>query len=433
MTQRATILAAAVTHVGNVREHNEDAWFFDESAGVFLVCDGMGGHAAGEVASELAIKTVRETWTSAAVGRAATAWAETGTADAKRALLAALRDGAHAAHRAISSEADADPHKKGMGTTFVGVMVVGGDAVLAHAGDSRAYLVREGIAMQLTEDHTLLAKLLGAGIDVDVDGDGARFKTMLTNALGIGNEPHASTFLIPLTDGDRLLLCSDGISEYVEEAEVGEVLSRAANPQRAAQQLVDMALTRGGQDNATAIVLRVVEVGAHVRSAELLRKDDAASAACGLYAKLTPQKRLRAQRIAIARDLGRGEIVPAHTLGDRVAWIVLEGEVERDGVRVGPGALLYPESLIPDRPMIERDRLYRTAAPVRGLVLRSDDFQEVCADDPELAEPLLEGLTTAMSASAAASSSRLPRAATAPTEPPSGGGPPSEGVPGETE
>jgi serine/threonine protein phosphatase PrpC len=435
MSPRASIVAATVTHVGNVRDHNEDAAFVDEQAGVFLVCDGMGGHAAGEVASAIAIQVVREKWTSPVVTRAATAWAETGTADAKRALLAALRDGAHAAHAAISAEAEADTQKRGMGTTFVGVLVVGADAVLVHAGDSRAYLVREGIAMQLTEDHTLLAKLLAAGIDVDVNGDGARFKTMLTNALGIGAEPHASTFLISLHDGDRLLLCSDGVTEYVAEAEVGEVLTQAATPGGAAQQLIDMSLARGGHDNATAVVLEIVEVGAHKRVPDPLKKDAAAVAACPLYARLSPQKRLRGLRIAIGRELPAGEVVPAHTLGDRVAWVVLDGEVERDGVASGAGALLYPESLIPDRPMVARDNLYRTKTEVRGLVLRSDDFQELCADDLELAEPILEGLAGAIGAqaAAAASASKLPRAAPAPAEPPSGTGTTSEGVPSETE
>ena len=430
MSPRATISAATVTHVGNVRDHNEDAAFIDEQAGVFLVCDGMGGHAAGEVASALAIKVVREKWTSVEVGRAATAWAETGTAEAKRALLAALRDGAHAAHNAISAEAEADSQKRGMGTTFVGVLIVGADAVLVHAGDSRAYLVREGIAMQLTEDHTLLAKLLAAGIDVDVNGDGARFKTMLTNALGIGSEPHASTFVVPLTEGDRLLLCSDGVTEYVAEAEVGEVLTQAASPGGAAQQLVDMSLARGGHDNATAVVLRVAEVGASKRAPELLKKDAAAVAACSLFAKLSPQKQLRGLRIAISRDLPPGETVPAHTLGDRVAWIVLDGEVERDGVASGAGALLYPESLIPDRGNVERDRLFRTRTEVRGLVLRSDDFQELCADDAELAELILEGLAGAIGAqaAAAAAAAKLPRPPVQ-TDPPSGTGTTSEGVP----
>src|SRR5690606_15765997 len=110
------------------------------------------------------------------------------------------------------------------GTTVVAGMVIGSEVVFAHAGDSRAYLVRDGIAMQLTEDHTLLQRLLAAGIDVDVSGDGARFRSMLTNALGIGEECKVSTFVVPIADGDRFMLCSDGISEYVPEAEVGEVL-----------------------------------------------------------------------------------------------------------------------------------------------------------------------------------------------------------------
>jgi hypothetical protein len=315
-----------------------------------------------------------------------------------------------------------------MGTTFVGALVIGADAVMVHAGDSRAYLVREGIAMQLTEDHTLLAKLLAAGIDVDVDGDGSRFKTMLTNALGIGTEPNASTFLVPLTDGDRVLLCSDGISEYIAEAEIGEVLTRAPSPSRAAQQLVDMALARGGHDNATAVVFKVVEAGASKRAPEQLRKDDAAVARCTLYARLSLQKRLRALRIAIARDVPANEIVPAHTLGDRVAWVVLEGEVTRDGVRHGPGALLYPESLLPDRSPVERDKLYKTAGEIRALVVRSDDFQELCGDDPELAELILEGLATAIGEQLV-----KPRAKTPPPVEDAGAGETSEGVPSEAD
>ena len=438
MRQRASIVAAEVTHVGNVRDHNEDASFVDADAGLFLVCDGMGGHAAGEVASALAIEVVRQRWTSPEVTRAATAWAETGTADARRALLGLLRDGAHAAHAAIAAAAEADSQKRGMGTTFVGVLIVGSDALLVHAGDSRAYLVRDGIAMQLTEDHTLLAKLLAAGIDVDVDGDGARFKTMLTNALGIGSEPHASTFAIALADGDRVMLCSDGVSEYVAEAEVGEVLTRAPSPSRAAQQLVEMSLARGGHDNATAVVCKIVECGANARPVEQLRRDDAAIARCPLFARLNPQKRLRALRVAINRELGANQVVPAHTLGDRVAWIVLDGEVDREGSPVvGPGSFLYPESLIPDRPNIERAKLYRTIGEVRGLVLRSDDFQELCADDIELAEPLLEGLATSLTVGHAGPSGVSSTAATAVMNavkaPAEGAGPTSEGVPSETD
>ncbi|HSR98953.1 MAG TPA: protein phosphatase 2C domain-containing protein, partial [Kofleriaceae bacterium] len=188
MAGRASIVGAAATHVGKVREHNEDAHYIDVDLGVFLVCDGMGGHAAGEVASATAIRAIRHAWASTGLHDIAEQWLERGTADAKKRLLDVVRAGVTSAHDAILSEAGRDDSKSGMGTTLVGAMVVGGELVFAHAGDSRAYLVRDGISMQLTEDHTLLARLVAAGIEVDVSGEGSRFRSMLTNALGIGEE-----------------------------------------------------------------------------------------------------------------------------------------------------------------------------------------------------------------------------------------------------
>jgi serine/threonine protein phosphatase PrpC len=117
-----------------------------------------------------------------------------------------------------------------MGTTFTGLVVVGGDAVIAHAGDSRAYLVRDGIAVQLTEDHTLLARLLASGMPLAEGPASARWKGVITNALGFGDDTRVVTFMVPLSDGDRLLLCSDGVSEYVGEAEVGQILVGQPEP-----------------------------------------------------------------------------------------------------------------------------------------------------------------------------------------------------------
>jgi len=389
---RASIVGAAATHVGNVREHNEDAHFFDADTGLFVVCDGMGGHAAGEVASAIAIRTLRARWASREVQAAIDAWIDSGTPEAKKQLLGIVRASVVAAHDAILAEAAQDDEKSGMGTTLVGAIIVGNELVFAHAGDSRAYIVRDGIAMQLTEDHTLLSRLLAAGIDVDVSGDGARFRSMLTNALGIGQECKVSTFVVPLADGDRFLLCSDGISEYVPEPEVGIVLTSQPSPARAAQKLIELALERGGADNATAVVIRVLEAGDSPRPVEHRRKDDTAIQACALWDKLSPQQRLRALRIALEREVAADERLPAHTLGDRVAWILIEGEVEQHGRRLGPGTLVYPQSLLGDMPAPDRDALAVTRADVRGLVLRADDFREVCDDDAELGELLLETL-----------------------------------------
>jgi serine/threonine protein phosphatase PrpC len=393
---RASIVGAAATHVGKVREHNEDAHFIDPDLGLFLVCDGMGGHAAGEVASELAIAAIRTAWESEALQGIAARWLERGTPDAKKQLLDVVRAGVQSAHDAILAEADRDDTKTGMGTTLVGAMVVGGELVFAHAGDSRAYLVRDGISMQLTEDHTLLARLLAAGIDVDVSGEGSRFRSMLTNALGIGDEVKVSVFVVPLADGDRFLLCSDGISEYVPENEVGEVLSRQTSPARAAQRLIELALERGGGDNATAVVVRVLEAGETPLPAEQRTKDDAAIGSCALWgSRVTPQQRLRALRIAIPREHNLGEKLPPHALGDRVAWIVVEGELVQDGMKLGPGALVYPELLVNPgeaAPLPERDALAVARSEVRALAIRADDFRELCDDDGELGEALLESL-----------------------------------------
>ncbi|HEX5060922.1 MAG TPA: protein phosphatase 2C domain-containing protein [Kofleriaceae bacterium] len=392
MAGRASIVGAAETSVGKVRDHNEDAHFIDPEAGILIVCDGMGGHAAGEVASALAVKTIRNRWSSEGVQRAIDSWHKLGTAEARKQLILAIQKGVVDAHDAIVAEAEADRGKAGMGTTLVGAIVVGGDVVFAHCGDSRAYIVRDNIAMQLTEDHTLLARLLAAGVDVDVDGDGMRFKSMLTNALGIGQECKVSTFIVPVADGDRFLLCSDGITEYVKEHEVGEVLSSSASPARACQRLVEMALARGGGDNATALVVRVLEAGETSRPAELLRREERAIHSCPLWAKVNPQQRLRALRIALPRDYALSEKLPAQTLGDRVAWIIVEGDLEQDGHVRGPGSLIYPEALLTDRPLPDKDGLAVAQSDIRVLAIRSDDFRELCEDDPELGEALLAAL-----------------------------------------
>lgn len=394
---RASIVGAAVTHVGNVREHNEDAHYFDAELGILIVCDGMGGHAAGEVASAIAIKTIRERWADPETLEVADVWLARGTAIAKKQLLTWLRDGVLAAHHAIVAEAERDTAKAGMGTTLVAAMIVGSELVFAHAGDSRAYMVRDGISTQLTEDHTLLQRLLAAGIEVDVTGDGARFRSMLTNALGIGQECKVTTFVVPLADGDRFMLCSDGISEYVEEAEVGEVLAKQPSPARAAQKLVELALERGGADNATAVVVRVLEAGDNPLPAAQRRRDDLTISLCDLWTeKVSPQQRLRAMRIAVTREIAPGEKLPAHSFGDRVAWIVIEGEVNQHGEPLGPGSFIYPESLIAGSQAPAPEGLAVARTEVRAVSIRSDDFRELCDEDPELGEALLESLAAIM-------------------------------------
>ena len=389
---KSTIVAAAMTHVGNVRDHNEDAYVADADEGVFVVCDGMGGHAAGEVASALGVRITQEHWMSAATQRAAADWAAASTLEARRTLLTAVKAGVMAAHRAICDQATEDPTKRGMGTTFTGLVVAGGDAIIAHAGDSRAYLVRGGIAMQLTEDHTLLARLLAAGLPMAEGQDIHRWKGVITNALGFGDDTKVITFIVPLSDGDKLLLCSDGVSEYVGEAEVGQVLASQLSPARAAQRLVELALERGGEDNATALVIKVIEAGESQVPAAQRQRDDEILGLCPLLEDLSPQQRLRALRIATNRDFVAGDVLPEAAMGSRVAWILMDGAVVIGGQTEDTGTLLYPEALLGQGPPRKADALAVAVAEVRAKAIRADDFLELAGEDPDLAEPMYAAL-----------------------------------------
>jgi serine/threonine protein phosphatase PrpC len=389
-----TVVAAAITHIGNVREHNEDSHWVDDISGSFVVCDGMGGHAAGEVASARACEVVRERWTAPDVQTAVDACA-TDPGGGRRSLLRALRAGVLAAHEQIVAESLSDLRKRGMGTTFVGLKLAGSHGVLAHAGDSRAYLVRDGIAEQLTEDHTLLARLAAAGVDVGVVGDGSRWRGVLTNALGIGDYTKVSTMALPLAAGDRFLLCSDGVSEYVSSEEIGAVLSAQPSPSRAAQRLVDLALERGGADNATALVVKVLEAGA--LSGARRREDDNVLSRCRLIARLTQPQRLRALRLAVEHELAEGATLPASTADDRLSWIILDGEIERGGGVLPAGSLIYPESLLVDRPPVDSRTLGKARTPVRALAIGQADFGELTVDEPDLAEPLFQALAEILS------------------------------------
>jgi PPM family protein phosphatase len=395
----STVIAAAVTHVGNVREQNEDDHLIDPDAQVFAVADGMGGHAAGEIASGAAVRLVAEAWTGPPMRGRVRAYAERGDLDSRRALVQAVREGVMHAHLSIVEEATIDPLKSGMGTTFTGFLVAGGDAVFAHAGDSRAYLVRDGIAMQLSEDHTLLARLAASGIepsDAAHGGPASRWKGVLTNALGIGDATRVSAFMVPLYSGDRILLCSDGVHDYLREVEIGQVLLEQPSPARAAQKLIDLALDRGGEDNATAVVIKVVEAGETRVPPEQHRRDQEALAACPLLAPLSPQERLRALRITTGREHEAGHELAPVALGERVAYVLLEGEVDSAGERVTAGALIYPEGLIAGTAMPERDERAQAATAVRLLTIRRDDFFEITEEDSDLGVKMYAVLATLM-------------------------------------
>lgn len=241
----------ARSEIGHARENNEDKFDFYEPdeepllaarGSVYLVCDGMGGHNAGQIASELAAKQFLHAYYHLG-----------GTAQeaARHAILQA--------HHYIAEMASKIPSRYGMGTTLTALILKQDEGILAHVGDSRCYRLREGVLEQLSRDHTLVARLVEQGILTPEQAKYHPQRNVIRQAVGVADpseplEPDIETF--PLQAGDLYLLCSDGLTDMVDDAEI-EAILRDEPPTRAAWRLVDRALANGGRDNITVVLVRV--------------------------------------------------------------------------------------------------------------------------------------------------------------------------------
>jgi serine/threonine protein phosphatase PrpC len=234
---------AVGTDPGPLREHNEDSWRIDETHGVFALADGMGGYKAGEVASEIAVRTVTEL---------------TGAlCEAGLAVADALCRAVAAAHAGIVEFAHARPECLGMGTTLVAAAIGGGQLTLVHVGDSRAYLLRDGRLSRLTVDHSLGQQMLAEGRLTEAQVRRVPARGILTRALGVAAEaPLPDLSVHRWCDGDLLMLCSDGLSDPLEDAAIATVLASGRdNLATCVRELVVAALSRGGTDNATVLLV----------------------------------------------------------------------------------------------------------------------------------------------------------------------------------
>jgi len=258
VTPRVKLEAWLVTDVGVVRDHNEDSAFMEISKGFFIVADGMGGHAAGEVASAMAVETVRATLENARpeIDEFRKAPTDTG----RRQLVQLLQNAVLSAHQAVYQRGQSEQDKAGMGTTLDVVLVAGPEAFVAHVGDSRTYLIREGRSSQITTDHTVAEVLVIEGKLTIEEAQVSPLRTILVNAIGVSADVGVEMAHVTLKRGDRILLCSDGLHDYFPiEEEIAQKLSAEA-PGKALKEMVELAKTRGGHDNITGITIHVVEI-----------------------------------------------------------------------------------------------------------------------------------------------------------------------------
>ncbi len=238
------------TDVGCVRDHNEDSLVVRPP--LFAVADGMGGHAAGEVASEIAVNVLAELAPEHPDGQALQAAVE----EANREIIRASRDGRG---------------REGMGTTMTACMLEGERLLIAQVGDSRAYLLHQGKLQQLTRDHSLMADMIEAGQLTPEEARHHPQRSVITRALGSDPNTRPDIYEINVDAGDRLLVCSDGLSSMVRNETIEATLRRVRDPQRCASQLVNEAIAAGGHDNVTVIVSNV-EGFAEKRRRKMARK-----------------------------------------------------------------------------------------------------------------------------------------------------------------
>lgn len=244
----------AATDTGRVRQLNEDAYALHEEQGLFVVCDGMGGAASGEVASRLAVQSVIDHLDGAAPESAGSDQANPA---GYRSQTIRLADAVRQANQSVYGHAQQDARHAGMGTTLVSAWIVEGIASVAHVGDSRAYLWRDDQFEPLTQDHSLVDAKVRAGLLTREESLQAEQQNVLLRALGQEPEVEVDLSEVPLRAGDYLLLCSDGLTRMVPEPAMAQVIARLRDPQRVCDDLIETANRNGGVDNITVVVVEV--------------------------------------------------------------------------------------------------------------------------------------------------------------------------------
>jgi len=388
----------AATDVGKKREVNEDNFLVDKKLSLFVVADGMGGHASGEVASHLAVHEFRN-WVDAGrdtVERYARGDAAVRPQDVLTLLEAAVQTAGHA----IYQKGQAEPEKRGMGTTTSALLIAGDRGFIAHVGDSRIYMLRAGQVVQLTEDHSLVNELIRRGRITREGLEGSpykAYKNAVTRAVGVYENVQGDTIDFEILPGDQFLLCSDGLHAYLDEPKIIELL-KGEDITELPKKLIDHANGGGGHDNITAVVVRVESATAAApddRAEELQRKVEVLWR-MPLFRHLVYKEILRVLNVTTVREYGPGEeIIKEGTSGDEM-FILMRGRIRLHKNEAYITQLL-PGAHIGEMALVDRRQPRSASATAeersRVLILKRRDFYEIIRKEPQLSVKLLWAFT----------------------------------------
>jgi PPM family protein phosphatase len=384
------ITVASRTDVGRVRSNNEDTFFADADIGLFLVCDGMGGHSAGEVASRAAMEAIRDEVRSAAKAREK--FIASNKATDLKALRKILEAAIHTACKEVYKLASKNPELAGMGTTCTAVLVAGHNkGILGHVGDSRLFVMRGGQVHQLSEDHTYVNELVKRGALTREQAKNHPQGNVLSRALGVQPTVPVDTMIFDIDAGDTYLLCSDGMYNYFPEPNELSVGLAAPVLDDGVNLLVDRALERGGHDNTTGIVFRIGGTPPPASAATAAEQRIAILKRIPFFAHLTYNELVKVVGLTQMAKMAPGQgFIKEGDPGDEL-YVVLAGEVEIIKgeaviVTLKAGAHIGEMALIDNAP---RSATVRAKTEVNLLVMRREEFFSIIRSEPVIATKLL--------------------------------------------
>ena len=393
-----TIRATAQTHPGMARKQNEDAFLVDDALGFYAVADGVGGHADGDVAARMGIDVARAYLLQHAADLERVRAAPPALARTEGAALvqAAIQEACRAIHQAGRGEAK----KRGMRTTLTCVLRLRASAVVGHVGDSRLYLIRRGDVHRLTDDHTLAAWQLRAGMITPAEAAESPFRSTLTRALGSHESVQVDTLYLEIADGDLLLLCSDGLTRHVTDEELRARLAGkpAANAVTAPSELVALANARGGKDNVTVVTLACAQEEAAASDTSIDARI-AAVAGLPLFQHLDYREHVAVLSVAASRRVPAGTVLAEEGATASDLYVIVSGRVtvERQGrplTELGAGAHFGEMALVNDAP---RSATVVALEEMDLLVIGRAEMMGLMRVDPVLAVKILWTLVQSLS------------------------------------
>lgn len=395
------LIAEGHTDVGRKRSNNEDYFIVDPQLGLYVVCDGMGGHASGEVASKTAGDAIR----AYIAAKQAELAAFDGSEQACAVAAGVLRDAIEHASTTVFKKGKAEPKLHGMGTTCVALMFLGDKVVMGHVGDSRIYLVRNGVLHQLSEDHTYANDAIKHGMMTPEQAYASKFAEMITRAVGVQETVVVDTFAFDVTLGDTFLLCSDGLYGYFEQGDELQRLLESPQVGGLPGHLVGLANERGGKDNVTALVVRAElpqepQAAARDQQRKTMVDDDLSILRhLDLFVELTMAELVRVLVSFRGRDFSPGTNVTVEGESGESMFVIVRGEVKvtKGGAEITTlltGQHFGEMSLLDHKP---RSATVTAATPVRALELTRASFSDLMLKEPSLGSKILYKLAQILS------------------------------------